>query len=278
MEKINLHTHCNFCDGKNTAEEMILSAIQKGFTLLGFSSHSMLPYTSDWHIPVEKHEDYVKTIHSLKEKYKDKIEILCGFEVDYIPGQSMPEKSHFLPLVPDYIIGSVHYTSSVETGYTVDDSTENVKKGLEEIYKNKGKELVCQYFDLQRQMIRKGDFEIWGHADLIRKRNGILKFFNEEDSWYKNELKETVKVAAKKGLVAEINTGAIARKAMDDVYPSKYFLELMYQEKIPVCVNSDSHDISSIDCAFDRAYTIARNAGYTELIYPTAHKIYTVKL
>ena len=71
MEKINLHTHCNFCDGKNTAEEMVLSAIQKGFTLLGFSSHSMLPYTSDWHIPVEKHEDYVKTIHSLKEKYKE---------------------------------------------------------------------------------------------------------------------------------------------------------------------------------------------------------------
>ncbi len=42
-EKINLHTHSKFSDGRNTAEEHILAAIAKGFTVLGFSEHSIYP-------------------------------------------------------------------------------------------------------------------------------------------------------------------------------------------------------------------------------------------
>ena len=41
--KANLHTHTTWCDGKNTAEEMVRSAIESGFDVLGFSGHS---YTS----------------------------------------------------------------------------------------------------------------------------------------------------------------------------------------------------------------------------------------
>lgn len=29
--KINLHSHTTFCDGKNSAEEMVVSAIDHGF-------------------------------------------------------------------------------------------------------------------------------------------------------------------------------------------------------------------------------------------------------
>lgn len=36
----NLHTHTIYCDGKDTPEEMILAACEKGFTSLGFSGHS----------------------------------------------------------------------------------------------------------------------------------------------------------------------------------------------------------------------------------------------
>ena len=39
MIKQNLHTHSLYCDGKNTIEDMTLEAIQKGFTILGFSGH-----------------------------------------------------------------------------------------------------------------------------------------------------------------------------------------------------------------------------------------------
>lgn len=36
----DLHMHSAFSDGRNTAEEMVLSAIEKGLTVVGLSDHS----------------------------------------------------------------------------------------------------------------------------------------------------------------------------------------------------------------------------------------------
>ena len=79
MEKINLHTHTSFCDGKNSPEEMILSAIQKGFTALGFSGHSLFPFARSWHIAPREFSLYEKEILRLKEKYSSQIQILLGY-------------------------------------------------------------------------------------------------------------------------------------------------------------------------------------------------------
>lgn len=278
QEKINFHTHCTFCDGKNSAEEMILSAIDKNFSVLGFSSHSILNHTSDWHLLPEKYDEYTKTIRHLKEKYKEKIEILCGFEVDYIKNESLPSIKNYEKYSPDFIIGSVHYLGNFKQNFTVDDSLENVKAGFEKIYKNDGKKLVCDYFEAQREMLKKGDFQIWGHPDLVRKRNGILHFFDENENWYKEQLKETVKIAKKTDIVAEINSGGISRKCLDDFYPSKYFLSLLYEAKIPVCFSSDAHSVDALDCSFERAIQEAKEIGYKEFVYPTAKKTYKINL
>ena len=40
--KINLHSHTTFCDGKNSAEEMVVSAIDHGFDVFGFSDTAIL--------------------------------------------------------------------------------------------------------------------------------------------------------------------------------------------------------------------------------------------
>ena len=48
MIKSNCHTHTTFCDGKNSAEEMTLAAINAGFVSLGFSGHSPMYYDADW--------------------------------------------------------------------------------------------------------------------------------------------------------------------------------------------------------------------------------------
>jgi histidinol-phosphatase (PHP family) len=39
MIRSNFHTHTLFCDGKNTAEEMVQQALANGFEQLGFSGH-----------------------------------------------------------------------------------------------------------------------------------------------------------------------------------------------------------------------------------------------
>ena len=41
IQSADFHVHTTFCDGKNTAEEMVLAAIEAGFSVMGFPD--MLP-------------------------------------------------------------------------------------------------------------------------------------------------------------------------------------------------------------------------------------------
>ncbi len=278
QEKINFHTHSVFCDGKNTLEEIITSAIQKDFTVLGFSGHSLYPFAETWHIPPREHRNYANKIRELAKKYENQIKILCGFEADYFPPISIPHKDRFYDFSPDYLIGAVHYITNQNDCFTIDDSAENVQKGLSNCFNNDGKACICEYFAAQRKMLRTGNFNILAHPDLPRKRNGILHFFNETEQWYKDEITSTVQQIAKSGVVVEINTGAIARGSMNDIYPSTYFLEQLFAAKIPICINSDCHNAEQLDAAFEKAYSIARKVGYKELIYPTFKDTFIVKL
>ena len=65
--KTNYHMHTNFCDGKNTPQEMVLACIEKKFTHIGFSSHVMYPVGDDWHIAPSKIREYCKVIQELKD-------------------------------------------------------------------------------------------------------------------------------------------------------------------------------------------------------------------
>ena len=294
-QKINLHTHSKFSDGKNTAEEHILAAIEKGFTVLGFSEHSIHPlnpefysaFDSIWHAPLENFAPYVATINELKLKYADRIKILLGFEADYFIregiGSAVPVKAAYAQFQPDYLIGSVHFINTPDGFFTVDHKVEIVEQNLHRFYSRTdgsidGKRAVCDYFEAERRMLQAGKFEILGHPDLIRLRNGPLHFFDENESWYKEELKLTAKAAAAAGVIAEINTGAIARGMMEDAYPSDQFLEYLYEQGVPVCINSDAHKCEFLDAAFDLAAQKAKRAGYKELTYPSGEKLIHINL
>ena len=294
-EKINLHTHSKFSDGKNTAEEHILAAIEKGFTIIGFSEHSIHPLNPDfysefdsvWHMPVESFSAYVSTISELKQKYDGRIKILLGFEADYFVregiGSAVPDKTAYSQFQPDYLIGSIHFINTPKGYFTVDNKVEIVEQSLRRFYSKPdgtidGKRATCDYFEAERAMLREGNFEILGHPDLIRLRNGPLHYFNEDESWYKEQLKLTAKAATAAGVIAEINTGAIARGMMDDVYPSAQFLEYLYEQGVPVCINSDAHKCEFLDAAFDLAAQKAKRAGYKELTYPSGSTCFCVPL
>lgn len=265
----NYHTHTNFCDGTETPEKMVQEAIECGFTIFGFSGHSVYPFSSDWHIPVEKFPTYVAEIQRLQELYMGKIEILCGFEADYLPPISNAIQAPYRTLGADYLIGSVHYLVTNTGCFTVDDSAVNVAAGIKNHFNGDGKKTVQAYFSAQRDMLRLGGFEILGHADVIRRRNGVLNFFDEEAQWYKDELEATAQVIAQSGVIVEINTGGMARKNTTTPYPSPYFLSLLAKKNVPVTINSDVHNSGYLDYGFEAAKKEARDAGYRELTYLT---------
>ena len=56
---------------------------------MGFSDHAPFVYPGGFQagycVHAEDAEDYIDTLKALREKYKGKIEIIIGFEMEYYP-------------------------------------------------------------------------------------------------------------------------------------------------------------------------------------------------
>ena len=121
MIRENLHTHTLYCDGENTAEEIILKAIEKSWTDIGFSGHSYMDFDESY--CMTETEKYRAEILALKEKYKGQIRVWLGLEKDYF---SEDKKEAY-----DYIIGSVHYVFKNGKYFAVDESADVIKNAVE---------------------------------------------------------------------------------------------------------------------------------------------------
>lgn len=245
MIRSDFHTHTTFCDGKNTAEEMVQAAIAKGMTCLGFSMHSELRYLDGKDVVEGKSPAYRAEIARLKEKYRDQIEILCGIELEL-------DMQKPLDLAPfDYAIGSVHYLEKNGQTVFVDYSPEIWKKAVDELYGGDPIALAEHYFEnVARLSARK--INIIGHFDLCAKFNGDGKYFDERDPRYLSAAFGAVDALLPLGIPFEINTGAIARGLRTCPYPNTEILRYIGEHGGFVVFNSDSHKAKTLCFEFDR--------------------------
>ncbi len=272
--KASYHVHTSFCDGKNSPEEMTLAAIDAGMTAIALTAHAAWPFATEWHLPPARYDEYLAEARRVKAAYSGRIEVWCGFEADYLAGLTAPDPSTYGRFKPEFLVGSVHYVTEGSrdvsgSPWSIDAPTAEVADGIERCYGGNAKRAVGAYWSTVREMVSSCSFDALGHLDVLRKRNGELSFFDEESRWYKGELRETVRAIARAGVTVEINTGGIARKALDDVYPSAYLLGLLSRADVPITVSSDAHAAGDIACAYDRAYRAAREAGYGSLSFFT---------
>ena len=131
----NLHTHSTCCDGKNTPEEIVKSAIEKGFSAIGFSGHGYTDF--DLRYCMKDSDGYSSEINRLKEKYKKDIQIYLGVEEDAF---SPVNRDKF-----DYIIGSSHYFCVDGQYYPMDSDYSYFMKCVELFHGDKMK-LAETYF------------------------------------------------------------------------------------------------------------------------------------
>lgn len=75
MIKQNIHTHSTYADGINSIEEMIQKAIEKHFTVLGFSEHAYVPF-DDCCMSLESTEEYIQEVKTLKKNIKIKFKFI----------------------------------------------------------------------------------------------------------------------------------------------------------------------------------------------------------
>lgn len=253
----NFHTHTSFCDGKNTAEEMVISAINNGFSSLGFSGHGKTPHDLSYCITDTK--GYIAEIKRLKEKYKNDIQIYLGVEEDI---SSLQNRKDF-----DYIIGSNHYFRIKGNYYDVDLSLRQFNNVLKS-FGGDILELALNYYEPFCDYIKSRKPDIIGHFDLITK-------FDEPEGLFLNN--EKYKALAEKYLFEvlkadcffEVNTGAISRGYRTSPYPSIDLLHTLKKNGGKLVLNSDSHSADTLDCFFEESRKMLKDIGfqYTYTLY-----------
>jgi len=271
MHLTNLHTHTFYCDGENSPEEMVLAAIGSNLNSLGISTHGPVDEETYWNIKHDKIEEYIEVVNSLKEKYKDKIDIFLGMEMDYIPGTGFTELSLSLMKRLDYYIGSVHYLGKFKNGirWTVDYNIDELLKGIDESFQGDKRKAVEAYYEAISEMAERFQPPIIGHLDLFNKNNKNNILFDERESWYGEAVGKALDVIKNTSSVIEINTGGIARGYTREQYPSNLILKMIRERNIPITVNSDAHNTETIACKFNDMYRLAASMGFEHLVYLT---------
>lgn len=263
MQLTNLHTHTVYCDGKCSVTDMIEAAIDKGFESVGISTHGPVPFETDWNISNMNVEKYIDEVNQLKEKYKNKIKVYLGMEMDYIPGIGFNENIKSLIKRLDYYIGSVHYLGKLENNamWTVDGSIEELLKGIKEGYNDNIRNAVEAYYNLIAEMSINYEPPIIGHLDLIKKFNKNNILFDKNDKLYKSSIESCLDIIKQTSSIVEINTGGMARGYTTEQYPSKFILRLIKEKNIPVIVNSDAHTKEGIDFKLKEMYDLIHDMG-----------------
>ncbi len=247
--KTNYHTHTKWCDGAATPREMADAAISAGFETLGFSSHAMLPGDMlEWPVTAAKLPRYAAEIRELAAEYSGRLEILLGVEADYLPGSAAPSRKLYdAALEPaglslDFMIGSIHFLRAPDGAIVdVDKSPGSFVEGVKSHFGGDFRAFAEAYFAAERRMVEEFDFDIVGHADLLRKFNGRLNWLDESAPWYLKELEATADAIAASGKTVEINTGGISRGWMADAYPSQRFCDALAARGVPFVYGADAH-------------------------------------
>lgn len=256
--KTNYHTHSVFSDGKNTLEEICLEAVEKNFSVLGFSDHSFTDFDLCYCMKKENLGQYINQINLLKQKYADKLEIALGIEFDAFSKDIRREDF-------DYIIGSAHYVEKDGVYYSVDHSHEISNHNIKVGFGGNTDEYAKEYYKTLCYHIEKNTPDIVGHLDVVALYGNV----DETTKTYKNSALETAKLAVEKGCVIELNTAAVFKKLKNIPYPSEFILDYIKEIGGKVTIDADAHVKQNLDFWFDETKELLKQKGFKTVSYFT---------
>lgn len=257
---IDYHTHHERCGhAVGSLEDYVQRGIELGLSHLGLSDHMPLlhvnpaEYYPEMAMPMEELPRYVEEAFSLKEKYKEQIDIRVGLEGDYIEGWEREIKEVIDAYPWDYVIGSVHFLGT----WDISDfrQTHNWEgKDIFEVYR--------QYYGAVVKAAETSYYDIAGHIDVIKR-------FNYKPApRYEDELRElelsALRAVKRADMVMELNASGMS-KACAEMFPSRRILEEAFRLGIPVTLGSDAHDPQKLGEFLGEARDLLYEIGFREL-------------
>ena len=245
MKKLisNYHTHTFRCGHAldNPDEDYVLKAISLGYKNLGFSDHA--PFKGVHHPSMrmdfdKAFPDYISSINKLKEKYKDKINIFIGLEIEYIEDRD----EYYKELLNDY-----HLDYLILGQHCIYDNDGNPHFYTQKIDDEEGFERYTR--DLIKGISR-GYFSYVCHPDLL------LNGFQHISPKVENLMDEICDAANKYEVPLEININGETNNKFAAIkrccfhYPSEIFFKKAVKHKNKLIFGVDAHapwDFDRID-------------------------------
>jgi histidinol-phosphatase (PHP family) len=253
-----LHNHCDMCDGRCSAEEMVEAAISAGFTDFGLSCHSYAPFDLDYSIKDEA--TYLNKLAELRKKYEGRIRIAYGAEQDLFAPVRFRDAY-------DYIIGSVHYLRDNYGNYhTIDGSLADIMRTLDKVFAGDTMALIADYYGNVVRVAEDQRPDIIGHFDVIKKTNGGNAWFSEDDPAYRKLALSALRRTADSGAIFEVNTSPLFKKLDLDVYPSPFLLRELLSLGANVMINTDAHCTEQLLYGIEQTIELLRDIGFRQIL------------
>lgn len=254
MLRSNFHTHTTFCDGSNTAEEMLCRALDLGFVALGFSSHVDPGIPMDW-------EAYSAEVCRLQFEHAGQIDVLLGAELD-----NLWDRSHCPGA--EYVIGSTHYIPVPDEeplAGCVDYEPEVIERCCREFFGGDWYALTRAYYAFEAQVVDRTRCTFVGHFDLVTRFNDQLHAFDEGDPRYLRPALEAMEHLVAQGAPFEINCGAFNRGRKAELYPRRTLLRALHDFGGEILITSDAHQRELLAGGFETAVERAMECGFTHV-------------
>lgn len=268
MNLIDCHSHTtNSPDASSSVDEMINAAIDNNLAAYAITDHCEINHWFSIEHYGDTPNDYdtydfgyyfeksMKENTAAKEKYKGKINLICGIEL----GQATHDIGLADAVVTDkrldFIIGSIHQLKGYDDFAFMD-------------YKNFDVPfLLDKYYHELYSLCLWGKFDILGHLTYtlryIEGDHGIKVNMKP----YEDIIRECFKLLIKNGKGIEINTSGLRQKygkSFPELNLVKIFREMGGEV---ISVGSDSHIYSDVAKGVKEGAEIAKAAGFTHLCY-----------
>ncbi|MEZ2223776.1 histidinol-phosphatase [Rhizobium sp. RCC_161_2] len=260
-----------FCaHATSTLEEVVDSAMERGFTHYGLSEHCPRYRAQDLYPGEEKlgiaglaaaFEAYVARALDLRDACAGEIELFVGFETETLPPegwlQAMMALRDAYPF--DYIVGSVHDIC----GRWVDFSPADTAALTADL--GGPEALQIAYFDAVTNMVESLRPDIVAHLDLVRKYEPAGFSFSPRAL---RAIETTLEAIGSSGGVLDVNCAAF-RNGYGPVYPLPQILERARAMGIRVTFGDDSHGAQTVGVGLDQSLAAIAAAGYETVAYLT---------
>lgn len=221
--RYNLHTHTPRCrHAVGSEREYIENAIKAGMDTIGFSDHAPILFPDGFVSPIrmlpDETEEYVSTLQSLRNEYREQIQVLIGFEMEYYPSLFAPTIEFLSQFSLDYLILGQHYLEN--------------EIGMPYVAKNRNSPAdLTRYVDQCCAALETGRFTYVAHPDVFR--------FDGDPGFYDTEMARLCRKALETETPLELNLVGVYLKRH---YPGDRFWSVAGRVGNQAVIGMDAHD------------------------------------